>query len=274
MEISIEGLLDNKNTSTFAECTHFDEIYIRDQGLITVEIAKQLLPIRSVFKLTVWCGITRAAMRHITSRPNLNELIVFELRSFGKMSGFEDASSLTYFSCVCGLNEADILELSRCRSLKKLGAQQANITEFALEALLELPLLTEIDFEDSNFNDDHASIISQSKTITKLDIGQCQFSKVGLKKICSMKQLKSLDIWSNNIEESDLDLLSGLPNLEYLSIGGSEGQTTFTAKNTIPKLEKIPSLKALWLDGLNVTNDEWKYLNTRYHEVKLAAIHM
>jgi len=274
MAISLEGSLNRKNISAFADCAHFDEIYIRDQDTITVDLAKMLLPLRSVFKMTLWCGVTRAAMRHVISRPNLNELVVFELKPFGSLSGFKDANSLAYFSCVCGLTETDLLELAKCRSLERLGAQQACISERALEALLELPLLTEIDFEDSNFNDNHARLIAKSKTITKLNVGQSHITKYGLRKICSMKQLKGLDIWSNNIEESDLDLLSELPNLEYLSIGGSDEQTKFTAKGTIPKLEKISSLKHLWLDGLRVTDDEWAYLNERYEEVKLAVIHM
>jgi len=255
--------------SEAAKNTHFDEVYIRDKALITVGVARKFLQINSVSKLTLWCGISRAAMQHIISLPKLNELVVFELARSGRLSGFADARSLTQFSCVVGgLTETDLLEITKCKSLERLGAQQSVITETSLEAILTLPALSTLDLEASNFNDHHARLVAQSKTIKKLDVGATRLSKSGLQHLCAMKQLTDLDIWSNNIEAEDLDLLSELPNLEYLSIGGHDEQTTFTAENTIPKLEKIPSLKRLWLDGLKLSDDERKYLEKRYEKIR------
>ncbi|MEL6380509.1 MAG: hypothetical protein AAGK25_09500 [Pseudomonadota bacterium] len=272
LKISIEDPLNKEHATAFSECPHFDEICVRDQDLITVNIAQAFIPIRSVYKMTVWCSITRAAMRYVISRPNLKELVVFELKPPGYLTGFEDAHDLTYFSCPFGLNVTDLLELAECTSLEKLGAQQAKITEKALASLLELPLLTEIDFECSNFNDGLADIVSQSKTVTRFEIGATRITRDGLEKICSMKQLRGLDVWANDISETDLDLLVALPNLEYLSIGGHDEQTTFTLKGTLPILQQIPSLTHLWLDGFRVTKDEWAYLNDRYDKVHVTAV--
>ena len=268
MKFVLEEPLSEANTNVFEVHPHFDEIFIRDQDLITVDIAKKYLQIKSAFKMKLWCGITRAAMRQVISCPNLAELVVFELKKSGRLSGFEGASCLSKFSCaIGGLTQADILEITKCKSLKALGAQQSKITDKSLEAILALPSLTEVDFECTNFNDHHSSIIAKSKKIEKLELGASRISKLGLQQICSMKQLKSLDIWSNNINQHDLELLSELPNLEYLSVGGHDEQTTFTAENTIPKLEKIKSLKRVWLDGIKLNTDERKYLKERYELV-------
>lgn len=268
MKFVLEEPLSEANTRIFAETSHFDDIYIRDKSLVTVDVAKKYLRINSVTKLSLWCDVTRAAMGHITSLPNLTELIVFELVKSGRLSGFEGARHLTYFSCVFGLTEIDLLEVAKCQTLERLGAQQSKVTSRALDAILALPLLREVDFEDSNFNDHHAKIMAQSTRVKKLDLGATRITRDGLKHICKMKQLRELDVWSNNIDVDDLELLSELPNLEYLSVGGHDEQTKFTAENTIPKLEKIPSLKRIWLDGVTLTPEERGYLNNRYETVK------
>lgn len=269
MKLVLEEPLNNANTRLLQEHAHFEDVDIRGQELITVDVAKKYLQLRSVSRLTLWCGVTRAAMQHVVSRPNLTELIIFELKEPGTLSGFDRANCLNWFSCVHGgLTEADLLEVSKCKNLEKLGAQQSMITERALQAILALPSLTELDVEDSNFEDNHAAIIAQSKSIKRLEVGQCHISNIGLQHICQMKQLNGLDIWSNNIEADDLELLTELPNLEYLSLGGHDDQTIFTAENTIPKLDRIPSLKHIWLDGLQLSKDDQAYLNARYVTVR------
>lgn len=267
MKLVIEEPLSEANTQVFKEKSHFDEIYIREKNLITTDIAKKYFRINSVSSLSLWCGVTRAAMRHIISLPNLTELLVFELKKSGRISGFREARHLTYFNCVFGLTEIDLLEVAKCQNLERLSAQQSTVTSKALDAILAMPFLREVDFEDSNFNDEHAKIIARSNGIETLDLGGTRITKTGLKHICSMTQLRALDIWSNDIQADDLDLLSELTNLEYLSVGGIDDQTRFTAQNTIPKLDKIPSLKRIWLDGIKLTPEERTYLNERYDKV-------
>ena len=87
-----------------------------------------------------------------------------------------------------------------------------------------------------------------------------------------MRQLKWLDIWATRIEETDLDMLASLENLEYLSIGGHDDQTDFTPAGTFPRLERLPSLKKLWLDGFRVSKGEWEYLNDRYEKVRVTSV--
>jgi hypothetical protein len=83
-----------------------------------------------------------------------------------------------------------------------------------------------------------------------------------------MSQLQSLDIWWTNIVEKDLDLLANLTNLEYLSIGGYDGQKLLIAKGVIPRLAAIPKLKKIWLDGITLTAEEQELLKERYEYVR------
>ncbi len=271
-KLRIEGSISKNHIDEFSKYPHFDEIYIRNEKLITERVAKKFNTIHSVHSMELWCDITRAAARYVISLPNLQKLFIFGLKPPGKLAGCKDAECLTDLRCDFDLREADLIELAKLPVLTTLGAQYAEITVKALELLLEMPSLTSLDFESSNFNDEFAYVVSQSKRITKLEIGGTEITRKGLKNICSMKQLKELDIWATSTGEQEIDMLSSLPNLEYLSIGGHEEQTKFTAEGTLPRLQKIKSLKRIWLDGLRVTKDEWEYLNSRYEHVRVTEV--
>ena len=270
LDVEGEGPLTDRHTAEFLANEHFDEIYIRRQKLFSVADAKKIEVIRSVFNISIWCDITRAAVRYLISRPNLTELVLFGLKPSGRLSGFENARNMKYFSCLYGLNGSDLLEVAKLPSLQKLGAQRAHITEDSILALLEKPLLTDVDFEDSNFDDNFAGLVARSTTITSLELGCNRITKIGLEKLCSMTQLKKLDIWSVNIVESDIDMLAQLPNLDYLSLGGHDEQTIFTVEGTLARLYKLPSLKKIWLDGFRLTRDQRNTLNERYEEVTVT----
>lgn len=252
----------------FESTSHFGEVDIRDQDLITVKIAKELQRVRSVGSLVIWCDVTRAAMRYVISRPNLRELVVFGLKHPGKLTGFERASGLEKLVCMYGVSEDDLFEFSKLPNLKSIDVKFSNLTRRALERLLLMPTLTSIDVEDTEFDDDMASIVSQSETITELEVGASKLTSKGFRKICRMKQLAVLDVWSTDITEADLEHLSRLPNLAYLSIGGFEDQTRLTAAGVIPHLERIKSLKRLWLDGIPMTPGQREMLEARYEKVR------
>lgn len=141
-----------------------------------------------------------------------------------------------------------------------------------LTAIVSNGSVEETDLECSTFDDWHAGILSESTTLTSLEVGATRMTRSGLRKICRMRQLKRLDIWATRIEETDLDMLASLENLEYLSIGSHDDQTDFTPAGTFPRLERLPSLKKLWLDGFRVSKGEWEYLNDRYEEVRVTSV--
>jgi Leucine-rich repeat (LRR) protein len=148
--------------------------------------------------------------------------------------------------------------------LKRLGAQNSNITPRALESLLQISTLEHLDLEASDFNDSMATMVAESKSIKHLDIGASKITAKGLRLISTMQQLQSLDIWSVDIGEKDIELLSNLPNLEYLSIGGFDNQTKLTSKGVLPRIKEISTLKRLWLDGIALTSAEKTELGKRY----------
>ena len=266
-QLVIKDAFTQKHADTLASTPHFDEIKMHVPDLITTNKAKAFAKVRSVHRLFIWSSVTRAAIRHFISRPNLRELILFQLKPSGRLEDFDQATGVTYFSSMWSLSPKDLLEIAKLPQLQKLGAQYANLSDAALEALLEHEHLQEIDFEGTNFNDRHAAMVAKSRKITRLEIGATSISALGLDKICQMQQLKGLDIWASRIRLKDLNRLSALNNLEYLSIGGMEGQTEFNPETIFPILQRLPSVKKIWLDGLTVTKQQRQYLDERYEYV-------
>ncbi|TPI43272.1 hypothetical protein FJW05_23260 [Mesorhizobium sp. B2-9-1] len=272
LETGADEFLTDDHTAQLAANPHYDEIYIRWNKLFAKSDAGKLKAIRSVYSVQIWCDITRAAVNSIVQLPNLRALHLLGISRAGRLDGFRTAEALEEFSCLWGVGSSDLFQIAQLPAVRKLTAQRARITEESLAALLGNPSLTELDFEDSRFSDDFARMVSHSKAITALELGATDITAVGLQAICKMSQLRWLDIWSTGIAEHDLKMLSQLPNLEYLSIGGHEGQTTLTAAGTLATLYEIPSLKTVWLDGLHVTKQDWGKLTERFEKVWVSSV--
>lgn len=251
---------------------HFDSIYLRRKNSLLAAEAASFEGVRSASEITIWCGVTRSAVRSLVSRPNLRQLRILRLRPGGTLRNFEEARDLEVFSCLDGVGGVDLGEVAKLPKLRQLTAQRARITKQAIEALVDHPTLTDIDFEGSNFDDDFAEIVSRSRSLTGLELAWTRMTKGGLGKVVAMTQLKRLDLWCADITEQDLDLLAQLPNLEYLSVGGVEGQTGFTAEGVLRALERIPSLKQIWLDGVTVSRRQLDDLVARYEKVMVGAV--
>jgi hypothetical protein len=247
-----------------------ENLSLTKQPLLTAKLARNFSILQSVGWLWLWCSITRTALQYIITIPDLEKLDILEIKKPGKLKNFDQANSLKEFRCNHYMSEADLLEIAKLPILEKLGAQNSSITPKALNALLQIPKLEDLDLEATNFDDDMAAIVSASKSIKHLAIGASRMTSKGLKKICEMSQLHSLDIWATDIAESDLDLLSNLSNLEYLSIGGYDDQTVLTAKGVLPRLKEIPSLKRIWLDGIYLTENEKRLLIEEYEYAQLS----
>jgi hypothetical protein len=244
-----------------------DKLSLTKQPLLTAKLACHFSALQSVLWLWLWCPVTRTAMQHIMTIRDLERLDILDIRHSGRLKNFSEAKTLKIFRCNY-LSETDILEIAKLPVLQELGAQNSAITQRALEALLQIPTLENLDLEATKFDDDMAAIVAESKTIQHLSIGASRLTSQGLKKISTMTQLRSLDIWAIDIVEADLDLLSKLSKLEYLSIGGYDDQTVLTAKGILPRLNEIPSLKRIWLDGIVLTEHEKLALNAQYEYVR------
>ena len=245
----------------------FEFLSLTKQPLIMAKVAKELTALSSVRSLWLWCPTTRTALRHVISIPGLEILDILEIRYPGALENFSEATQLKEFRCNGSMSEDDLLEVSRLPNLEELAAQNASLSTKALDAILGMSRIRNLDLEATALNDNMAAVLATSSTIETLEIGATRVTAKGLRSICTMSQLRSLDIWALDIQEKDLEILGSLPNLERLSLGGYDGQTTLTSKGVLPRLAQLPSLKRIWLDGIALSSSERAALEERYEYV-------
>jgi len=268
--VELKGPIKAKDLRSLGRLGELKRLSVTKQRLLTAEVARGFSAIKSARQLWLWCNVTRTAMRYVIAIPGLEVLDVLDVKPPGRLTGFSSATTLEAFRCNVGLSEADLLEIASCRSLRELGIQSSTLTPQALDALLEVPELQSLDLEGTSFDDAMAARINTSKSLRSLDVGATLLTRSGLEHICRMTQLRSLDLWATKITEADIDLLAKMPHLEYLSVGGVEGDTTFDARTLLPRLQAICSLQRVWLDGVQLSEDEKAILEKRYTSVRIT----
>jgi hypothetical protein len=139
-------------------------------------------------QLWIWCDVTRGAMNHLLQIEGLRELDVLCMSAPGKLKDFHKAEQLEVFRANHYMTESDLLQVVKCRSIRVLGAQHANLGGAALTALLSLPNLTELDLEGTRFDDTMAKKISGSTSIRSLDLGGTKLTRDGLAPISELEE--------------------------------------------------------------------------------------
>ncbi|MBC3909684.1 leucine-rich repeat domain-containing protein [Undibacterium umbellatum] len=238
---------------------------------LTVKLAQALPTLQSVEQLWLWCDVTRKALHHVIKTPGLRVLDILSIKGPGRLEAFADAKRLEIFRANLYLTEEDVAEALQAPSLLELGIQNASLSPRIIAMMLAHPRLEVLDLEATEFDDTMAATLSASQKIHALDLGATKITGPGLAHLCRMTQLKSLDLWATQVTIADLDLLTGLPHLEYLFLGNFEDMPSFDAAELIPKLEALASLKNIWLDGIRLDEEQAARLRARIARVNITC---
>lgn len=268
--VKLSGPVSAKAIRDLERFGDINKLSITQDMILTAELSQALGALKSVKEFWLWCDVTPPAMQYVIDIPGLRVLDVLHIRHPGRLKSFQDVHTLGEFRCNTGLTERDLLAVCMCQSLREIGAQSSMLNAVVIEALLRLPGLQSLDIERSNFDDAMAERVSASGNLRSLDIGATRITKTGLAAICEMEQLTSLDLWATDIAEDDLDLLVRLPHLEYLSLGNVEGSPSLDADIILPKLLSLPSLRRIWLDGIQLSPEQTASLESKFSHVRIT----
>ncbi len=247
------------------EC--IQKLSITKSRRITVRHARALRTIGPIKWLWLWCDVTRTAMQHIVQVPGLEVLDVLNITGPGLLSGFEAATTLHTVRANLFLKALDIVAITKCATLQELGVQGAELTSLAIAAMLSLQRLHSLDVEGSNFDDGMAKQLSTSTVLTHLDVGATKITRAGLAYLVSMKQLRSLDLWATGLDVDELELLNELPKLEFVSVGNFD---RLDVAKLMTLLLSLPALKHVWLDGVEVTDDQEAALERKLESLRIT----
>lgn len=268
--VKLAGSVSAKAIRELERFGDIDRLSITRDSLLTTGLAQAFGALKSVKQLWLWCDVTPPAMQHVIGIPGLRVLDVLHIRHPGRLKSFQDANTLEEFRCNTGLTARDLLAVCMCQSLREIGAQSSMLNATVIDALLQLPALQSLDIEGSNFDDTMAEQLSASRCLRSLDIGATGITRRGLDAISRMDQLTSLDLWATGITDNDLDLLARLPSLEYLSLGNVEGGPAFDAGIILPRLLSMPSLRRIWLDGIELSPEQRASLEAKCSMVRIT----
>ena len=263
--LEIVGPVEASDLRSLKDHEHIEKLTLTNHPLVTVALAKQIARLTSIKSLDLRCSVTRSAMRDLVGLPLLEEVYLLEIRHPGKLMNFIDAVALRSFRSFW-MTEVDLIEILRAPRLEVLGAQSSHVTQAVVDAVTSSGI-RELDFESTGLDDDLIKSLAVSSTLASLQVGANPLTAIGLQTICKMVQMRELDVWATNVVEEDLELLLGLPNLEYLSVGGYDGQTKLTAAGVLPRLAQMKSLKRIWLDQIYVPEEQLAQLHETYEAV-------
>lgn len=267
--VSLDAATSLRRVRSLTPNTPIDALNISGIRLFDEKLARAVSSWQPIRKINLRTTSTKAALRQVLVVHGVEEINVLGLSKHGSLQGMPKPDPLHTLRCG-SLSSKDIREIAGLPGLRILSAQYSSLSHASVSRLVGMEALMDLDLEGSDLTDELAAILSMSSKIVSLAIGATRVGPNGLQSICRMAQLRELDIWALGIQESDLDCLEALGNLEYLSVGGYQEQTVLTAKGVLPRLARLPSLKRLWLDGIEVTRDEAASLESRYDRVQIT----
>lgn len=270
-DFSLSGRLTPSKMRAMIPSNEIKTLTVSSDTFFHRKLADELAQWPCINEVLLWSTVSKAALRRLLSLAEIHKIYVMELHNHGNLHDINQASSLQVFRGGW-LSARDLRALAQLQNLKTLSAQNSFVNQPTIEMFVNSRSLTNLDIEASNLDDDMAKVLAKSSKIVQLDVGATRLGPSGLKEICKMTQLRKLDIWALDLDGHDLDCLEGLPNLEYLSVGGYDGQKRLTSKNVLPRLAKLPSLRRVWLDGIPVTESEATELRARYENAQITFV--
>jgi hypothetical protein len=273
--IGIQGPFDASGLRALRRRGAMARLRVSGPPLLTAAIARGFDSLVSVQHLRLQCTTTRTAMRHVVAVPGLRVLEVLRLQSPGRLQGFAANHTLEVFRSNQGLSEADLVEITACPSLRQLAARGSNLTARAFEALLPLMHLETLDLQDTRFDDSMAARLHARASLRRLRVRHTALTREGLQHIARLRQLRALDIGANAIAEADIDLLAALPQLECLSLGRATAcgaLPPFDARTLLPRLQAIPALKHVVLEGVAVDDEQRTRYERHFERVEFGSV--
>jgi len=145
---------------------------------------------------------------------------------------------LEEFATPLGLSDADMAELTKMRSLKKLTISQDRLTDEGLKLLGALESLQTLDlYGNPAMTDDGLVGLRSLHSLRNLRLGS-PFSDRAMTHLAAMPSLRVLQLTTHNVTEEGLRRLSQSTSLEQLFVPGATDQG-------IAHLTTMPQLKAI-----------------------------
>jgi Leucine-rich repeat (LRR) protein len=144
------------------------------------------------------------------------------------------------------VSDADLVQVSRLRHLRKLHLSHTRISDAGLERLKVLPGVVELNcYYAESLTEDGIAHLARWKKLEHLNLRGTKVTSRVFDHIARLPNLRSLDLGFTQIDDEGFEQLANLPLLEKLSIGGNRLSGT-----CLSFLKHAPSLVELEVGGI------------------------
>lgn len=250
--IRLEGQIDLARLQALAAQGRIDTLMLYTQQLLDSTLAAGLAEAQEIGHLRLLCPVTRSALRRVIGLRGLHTLELSSLCAPGRLGGFDKASDLRSVIASHCLRESDLRAIAGSPYVHTLDAHASKLTPRALDAVLEMPRLERLLLGGGALTDALAPQLPRGSGIIALNLAHAPLSRSGLAHVLRMPALRELDLWATPLQLDDLDLLTGLPQLENLSLGHWDDERKFDGAALLAKLAALPALRTVSLDGVRL----------------------
>ncbi|HUW20615.1 MAG TPA: redoxin domain-containing protein [Sedimentisphaerales bacterium] len=196
-------------------------------------------------------------MEHMGALTGLKALELMFTEVTGKgLRAIHDLYSLERLMLPERIDDTDMVQLAKLKSLKALSCRGKGVTDAGLRHLVELPLLEELALGGDRLSDKGLVYIARLPRLKDLELDG-DFTDTGLSYLRDAPSLRNLYLGKlANVTDAGLAHLSHIPTLEMINLTGNRNITD----KGIAHLERLPALKELRVNRCRVSDEALGHL--------------
>jgi Leucine-rich repeat (LRR) protein len=167
------------------------------------------------------------------------------------------------------VDDADMPRLARMSDLKVLDLSLTRVTDRGLRALKTAPNVEELNlYFDEKITDEGASVVKSWKHLKKLNLRGTKITDSTLEMLAGVPTLEWLDVGWAETTDTGFDHLAALTNLKWLTMGGNK-----LTDGALQFLRQMPQLEYLDIGGQQRTDSGlWSLLLSETGMQSIASV--
>ena len=180
-------------------------------------------------------------------------LFALSILDLGRVEKNEAGQIISLDLASTWITDADLEPVGKMSSLRKLNLAHTRITDVGIEHLKPLENVVELNLYYAEYLTDTALAHLRSwKHLEVLNLRGVRLTSAVFEHLAQLTALRSLDIAFTEVEDDGFELLSSLPKLESLALGGN--RLTGSALSSL----NLPALRSLDVGGMQrVDSGRW-----------------
>jgi len=214
-------------------------------------------------KISGYNGATDDALKRVLAKnPGVTQVDLTSSAVTGKgMKILTEYPSITSITFNQLLKPSQLRALARVSSLNYLSisGEEKALGSSALKNLLEFLHLKSLRINSANLNLEDLQAIAGQESLEFLSLPNCTgLSSSDLSVLNRMRNLERLDLRGSDVDDESVEQLTGCKLISQFNLAN-----TIVTDKSIPNFLKLKTLKTIWLDGTNLSDQGYARLESQ-----------